>query len=437
MKKINTIIGCIVAGFILLLFVLNTCFLNKDFNMSGKEYKVSVNRIKKEILNFEEEYKRAPYHIKELLEYAKREEFPEIVEVTPLKIKESEMEELEKFFESENEYILISTKEYCYKITYIQGKNLPANIVMIVNGVLLFCMIFIIGILLFVCQNILKPFHKFSMLPYELSKGKLTIPLKERKERFFGRFLWGMDLLRENLEENKKKELELVKEKKMLLLSLSHDIKTQLSAIKLYSQALSKNLYKKEEKKLEIAEKISLKVDEIEQFISEIIHASNEDFLQFEVKNTEFYLADAIEKIREYYKEKMELNQIQFTISEYSNVFLYGDVERVIETMQNVIENAIKYGDGKWIAMEFCRDEEACTISIENSGCELEEKEVVHLFDSFFRGSNVSNKSGSGLGLYICRQLMHQMDGEIVAVIEKGNEQEKIMKMTLTLRMAT
>ena len=133
----------------------------------------------------------------------------------------------------------------------------------------------------------------------------------------------------------------------------------------------------------------------------------------------------------------MELNQIQFTISEYSNVFLYGDVERVIETMQNVIENAIKYGDGKWIAMEICRDEEACTISIENSGCELEEKEVVHLFDSFFRGSNVSNKSGSGLGLYICRQLMHQMDGEIVAVIEKGNEQEKIMKMTLTLRMAT
>ena len=87
--------------------------------------------------------------------------------------------------------------------------------------------------------------------------------------------------------------------------------------------------------------------------------------------------------------------------------------------------------------MEICRDEEACTISIENSGCELEEKEVVHLFDSFFRGSNVSNKSGSGLGLYICRQLMHQMDGEIVAVIEKGNEQEKIMKMTLTLRMAT
>ena len=405
--------------------------------MSGKEYKVSVNRIKKEILNFEEEYKRAPYHIKELLEYAKREEFPEIVEVTPLKIKESEMEELEKFFESENEYILISTKEYCYKITYIQGKNLPANIVMIVNGVLLFYMIFIIGILLFVCQNILKPFHKLSMLPYELSKGNLTIPLKERKERFFGRFLWGMDLLRENLEENKKKELELVKEKKMLLLSLSHDIKTPLSAIKLYSQALSKNLYKKEEKKLEIAEKISLKVDEIEQFISEIIHASNEDFLQFEVKNTEFYLADAIEKIREYYKEKMELNQIQFTISEYSNVFLYGDVERVIETMQNVIENAIKYGDGKWIAMEICRDEEACTISIENSGCELEEKEVVHLFDSFFRGSNVSNKSGSGLGLYICRQLMHQMDGEIVAVIEKGNEQEKIMKMTLTLRMAT
>lgn len=56
-------------------------------------------------------------------------------------------------------------------------------------------------------------------------------------------------MLREKLEADKLRRLELEKEKKTLLLSLSHDIRTPLSAIELYSQALEENLYENEEKR--------------------------------------------------------------------------------------------------------------------------------------------------------------------------------------------
>lgn len=69
-----------------------------------------------------------------------------------------------------------------------------------------------------------------------------------RKSRFFGKFLWSLDMLREKLEADKLRRLELEKEKKTLLLSLSHDIRTPLSAIELYTQALEENLYEDEEK---------------------------------------------------------------------------------------------------------------------------------------------------------------------------------------------
>lgn len=49
-----------------------------------------------------------------------------------------------------------------------------------------------------------------------------------------------MDMLRETLESNKEKELALQKEKKTLILSLTHDIRTPLSAIRLYAKALAK-----------------------------------------------------------------------------------------------------------------------------------------------------------------------------------------------------
>ena len=89
--------------------------------------------------------------------------------------------------------------------------------------------------------------------------------------------------------------------------------------------------------------------------------------------------------------------------------------------LQNIIENAIKYGDGHYIRLTFSDEEDCRLITVTNSGCTLPEQELVHIFDSFKRGSNVGSKSGSGLGLYICRQLMDAMKGDVFAEIQGGD----------------
>ena len=94
-------------------------------------------------------------------------------------------------------------------------------------------------------------------------------------------------MLREKLEEEKKKNLELQKERNVFLLSLSHDIKTPVSAIKLYSAALKKNLYKEENKIQEVGEKIEKNAGEIEEYISKIIKSSDEDVLDLRVQDQE------------------------------------------------------------------------------------------------------------------------------------------------------
>ena len=99
---------------------------------------------------------------------------------------------------------------------------------------------------------------------------------------------------------------------------------------------------------------------------------------------------------------------------------LAGDADRLIEVLQNIIENAIKYGDGEMISLSFSDEEDCRIVTVKNSGCTLEETELSHVFDSFYRGSNVGSKSGNGLGLYICRHLTKAMGGDIFADIENG-----------------
>ena len=305
-----------------------------------------------------------------------------------------------------------------YRFDYrANGYSNKAHLVGIVNAVLGTMAILFIAVMLYIKFAILAPFERLSGLPYELSKGNLNAPIEETKNRFFGKFLWGIDILRENIEQQKQRELEMQKEKKTLLLSLSHDIKTPLSAIKLYSAALSKNLYPDTEKQRKIAENISEKTNEIESYVSQIIMASREDFLRLEVNMDEFYLSELIEKIAGYYREKLALLKTDFIIGEYKNCLLSGDLSRSVELLQNVMENSLKYGDGKCVELIFPEDDECVQIAIRNSGCTLGKDDLPHIFESFWRGANAENIRGSGLGLYICRQLMHRMNGEIFAEI--------------------
>lgn len=306
-----------------------------------------------------------------------------------------------------------------YRFDYLmKNDGKERRIVIGINAVLAVMAALVSGVLLYIREKILRPFEEFANLPYELSRGNLTVPVKDDGSRFFGKFLWGIDLLRENIEQQKRRELELHKEKKTLLLSLSHDLKTPLSAIKLYAKALSKNLYSDTAKQRRIAESINEKADEIEAYVSQIITASREDFLSFTVENGEFFLTDLVQRIEEYYREKLSLVKTEFVVGKYENCLLSGDLERSVEVLQNVMENAIKYGDGKRVEILFPEEETGVLVAVKNSGCTLDKACLPHIFESFWRGGNAGEICGSGLGLYICRQLMHRMNGEIFAQMD-------------------
>ena len=394
MKAFNRIFSAVTVAIILLFAVVNM-ILAADKTDGSRQYRVEISRLAREI------------------EANGSADISECVYVTNIE------QYGEKFYSTDSDYVIYEINGELYRFDYsANGYSNKAHFVGIVNAVLGVIAILFIAVMLYIKYAILAPFERLSSLPYELSKGNLTMPVKETKNRFFGKFLWGIDILRENIEQQKQRELEMQKEKKTLLLSLSHDIKTPLSVIKLYSAALSKNLYSDTEKQQKVAESITEKVDEIEGYVSQIITASREDFLSLEADMVEFYLSELIEKITGYYREKLALIKTDFIVGKYKNCLLSGDLNRSVEVLQNMIENALKYGDGRRVELIFPEDDECVQIAVTNGGCTLGKDDLPHIFESFWRGANAENIGGSGLGLYICRQLMRKMNGEIFAEID-------------------
>lgn len=373
---------------ILLLIICNGAYIRKNNKDTGRIYRVEAARVV-------EELKENDIEKLDLSQYR-----------TIVKVSEFDADEMVN-----NDYIVEKIVGKLYRIEYVSEKG--NDVFWYINGIAVIMMVLTGIILIYIERKIIKPFNDMSNLSYELAKGNLSVPVREEKGRFFGHFLWGMDMLREQLENNKEKELELQKEKKTLILSLSHDIKTPLSSIELYAKALYENIYDTQDKKDKALQGIIRNVKEIKKYVNEIVTASREDFLNLEVNVEEFYLSEVVKEIQLYYTQKLFGLHTRFIIEDFQNCLLKGDKNRLIEVLQNIMENAIKYGDGKYIKIS-CTEEEDCKlINIENTGCNLKEEEFINLFDSFYRGSNSQGIKGNGLGLYICKNLMLKMDGEV------------------------
>ena len=325
-----------------------------------------------------------------------------------------------ELYNTNSDYMIKTIGNVTYRFDYKASAASNSRSRLVLNISLGVITLAFIAVMLFVRAKLLKPFNRFSSVPYDLSKGKLTEPLEENKSRYFGKFVWGVNMLRENIIEQKQHELELLKEKQTLILSISHDIKTPLSAIKLYSKAMSRGLYTEKEKLAEVAERINKNADDIEKFVTQLTRSASEDFMQLEVNVTEFYLGSVIGEIQKHYFPVLSDRHTEFSVDEYIDCIIKGDPERSVEVLKNLMDNAIKYGDGKYIHIGITEEDGCKLVCVANSGCSLPEGEMLNIFDSFWRGSNASGKAGSGLGLYICRQLMLKMDGEVFAEQKDG-----------------
>ena len=409
MSKFKIFVLLIVIVEILLILSANRLYFYQNNTGSGRLYLVEARRVVKEI----------------------EEQKPEASEIETINFNKYEtIAGIREFVAGEacnNEYLVEEIDGKLYRIEYVEERS--SRLPLYINISLMGMMIVTGVVLLYVYHKVLKPFWNMRNLSYELAKGNLSMPVKEEKSKLFGRFLWGMDMLREKLEETKEKELTFQKERKTLILSLSHDIKTPLSSIELYSKALSEDLYDTQERKNEALQGIAKNVKEIKGYVNEIVTASREDFLNLEVRMGEYYLSDVMKGTESYYKDKLSVIHTEFEMDEISECLVRGDKNRMGEVLQNVMENAIKYGDGKCIRISFGEEEDCKLIHIENSGCSLKKEELPNLFDSFYRGSNSAGMKGNGLGLYICKTLMRKMDGEIFAGIK-----EDIFCVTIVVR---
>lgn len=309
---------------------------------------------------------------------------------------------------------------------------LSEKIVIIMNVFMIGCSVICLIVLLYVYVRIIRPFNTLSDYPMKLSRGIYIEKLPETKNKYFGNFIWGVNILCDKIYADKKRINRLMKEKQTLITTIAHGIKTPVSNIQLYAEAIQAGLYQSngvpDEADSEIARKIGRNADEISTLVREMISTASDGLVEFEPNIGEFYIGQLLDTINEEYSNRLKLLRIPFEIKLLDNGILKSDRVGLLRILSQLMENAIKYGDGRGIAIKAEKQDDGCYFSVKSKGGLISDSELPYIFNSFWRGSNSKDIEGSGIGLYEAKKIANRLSGDVCAkCIKETDEMEFVV----------
>ncbi len=272
----------------------------------------------------------------------------------------------------------------------------------------------------YIRKTILLPFARMKDFASYVAAGDLDRPLEMDKGNMFGAFSESFDIMREELKASKARELSLQKKERELIASLSHDLKTPVTGIKLTSELMAAVFSQNEGKEITVTKdmiakmnNVYKKADEIALLVGDLFSSTLEDLGAFKVTCADENSAVIAELVSQYDDRGL------VRISEIPQVIVHMDKLRLSQVIGNILSNSHKYA-GTPIDISFRLDESFLEVAIRDGGPGVPEDEIELITNKFYRGKEHGDKEGSGLGLYIARILMEKMGGELSVRSENG-----------------
>lgn len=302
-------------------------------------------------------------------------------------------------------------------VEYEFDSSVYSKLLLLMNIALAIAAVIILIYGLWIRSRLILPFNDLSDYPERLSKGQLTEKLPEKKDKFFGRYVWSMNMLSDKLERDRQTIGRMSIERQKFVTTLVHGIKTPTASIKLLAEAIATGLYDPEgrinEKDAELAGKIQKNASDIEDLIEKVMEEGTTAVFEYDPEVEPFYREEIIKFIDKEYSNKLRMNRIPYNLESEGNPIINSDKDGIFRILRQLMDNAIKYGDGTGITLSLEKNEEGHFITVKNNGEPLPDTEVVFVFNSMWRGSNSSGVSGNGVGLYEARLIARKLGGDI------------------------
>lgn len=281
---------------------------------------------------------------------------------------------------------------------------------------------FIVILIVLVSRNI---FHSIAFLErttQRIAAGeidtKIETPDPGRNANEILSLAESLEKMRSSLKDNQER-------RSRFIMGVSHDLRTPVALIKGYTEALSDGVVSDPGTVSKSLDIIHAKADQLETMINALI-----DYVKLD--NTEWLSilerVDIAAVLRDF-AHSMEVTgevyrrSVRTSVSVQDGCMVPMDKALFLRVLENLFGNAVRYTkDGDTISFVAEQHADAITISISDTGIGIAQKDLEHLYDIFYRGTNSRREAGLGIGLSVVKTIVdsHGWHIDVHSVLDKG-----------------
>lgn len=288
-------------------------------------------------------------------------------------------------------------------------------VIALTNGILTF----------FMSRSLVRPLYALRSAADRIKDGDLERQVNLKRKDELGKLGEAFEAMRVRLSESIRLQLQYEDNRKELIASISHDLKTPITGIKACVEGIQDGIADTGPKRDKYIGMIAKKANEMDRLIDELFLFSKLDLnrLPFQLEPTDLgaYLHDCAEELRA--DPRMAGIAVRYAGAAEQTLVL-ADREKLRRVVMNIVENSLKYMDKphKELAISWSVGEREATAVIADNGAGIAPEALPHIFDHFYRAefSRNTDTGGSGLGLAIVKQIVEGQGGRVWADSAEG-----------------
>jgi len=212
-----------------------------------------------------------------------------------------------------------------------------------------------------------------------------------------------------------KKEDKLKEQQQNFLMSVTHELKSPLAAIKLSLQTIVKRDLEKQMQASLLNN--SLKdIERLDDLVENMLLATKIESRTYSFPKEEFDLSELVTRITDRLQVHSCGNEQLINASVKPGIRVMGDKFALSSVVTNLVENAVKYsGPCAEVAVQLCQNDGKPFLTVSDKGPGIPDGEKMLIFDKFYRvgDENVRKSKGTGLGLFIVKEVLQNHDADI------------------------
>jgi PAS domain S-box-containing protein len=292
-----------------------------------------------------------------------------------------------------------------------------------------------------ICMEVRKKNEKMENVELELVHEDKSVPIEvniaplKKENEFAGMVLTVRDITERRRIEGELKKSERLKTEFMNI--AAHELKSPVTPIKGYLDLIIQD--KNADEQIKKWAKVSLRnTERLLKLVNDILDVSrlDSDTMRFEIEKLD--PSAILHEVAEDMKPAITDKNLKFIIDIPKDLpSVMGDKNRLSQVLKNLLGNSLKFTDNGSIAIEAKKKEEHILISIEDTGIGVSSDELKKIFTKFYQAytGDDRNNEGTGLGLFICKEIIGKHNGKIWAESQVGKGSKFIIQLPYIHKM--